>query len=58
MAEKSISQAVEIILSSENITTKDDLDKWCEKQGRKKLYNRVKSMAPLHLFTFQTPIFI
>jgi hypothetical protein len=55
MAEKSISQAVEIILSSDNITTKDDLDKWCEKQGRKKLYNRVKSMAPLKWNTIKEP---
>ena len=55
MAEKSISQAVEFILSSENITTKDDLDKWCENQGRKKLYNRVQGMAPSKWKTIKEP---
>jgi hypothetical protein len=55
MAEKSISQAVEFILSSENITTKDDLDKWCENQGRKKLYNCVQSLAPSKWQTIKEP---
>jgi hypothetical protein len=55
MAEKSISQAVEFILSSENITTKDDLDKWCENQGRQKLYNCVQIMAPSKWETIKEP---
>lgn len=55
MAEKSISQAVEFILSSENITTKDDLDKWCENQGRQKLYNYVQSLAPSKWETIKEP---
>ena len=55
MAEKSISQAVEFILSSENITTKNDLDKWCENQGRQKLYNCVQIMAPSKWETIKDP---
>ncbi len=42
----SIKKATEIILQIANITTREQLDAWCDNEGLVKLYNFVKQVAP------------
>jgi hypothetical protein len=41
-----IQMAVEYLLSKENITTRNDLNNWCDGESREKLYIEIKKTAP------------
>lgn len=55
MTEYSISEALNFILETEKITTKDDLDKWCGGTTREKLYNFIKFIAPTNWGRIKEP---
>jgi len=50
-----IKQAVEFIVSTENIRTKEDLKRWFGDMGNKKMYLYVKRLASEHWNSIQTP---
>ncbi len=50
-----IKQAIQFILSIENLRSKQDLDIWCGDMGRKKLYLYVERLAPDHWKRITTP---
>ena len=50
-----IKSAVQFIVSTENLRTKQDLDTWCGDMGRKKLYLYVQRLAPEHWGKIATP---
>lgn len=50
-----ISEALNFILKTENITTKDDLDKFCGGSTREKLYKHVQEFAPIHWSKIKDP---
>ena len=55
MTEYTISEALNFILETEKITTKDDLDKWCEGTTREKLYKYIKQLAPTNWCRIKEP---
>jgi len=55
MSERTISEALNFILETENITTKDDLDKWCGNLKREKLYKYVKQLSPTNWVRIKEP---
>jgi len=50
-----IKQAIQFIVSIENLRSKQDLDVWCGDMGKKKLYLYVKRLAPEHWERIKTP---
>jgi hypothetical protein len=50
-----IKQGVQFLITTENLRSKQDLDKWCGDMGKKKLYLYVKRMAPEHWEKIKTP---
>jgi hypothetical protein len=48
-------QAIQFILSIENLRSKQDLNIWCGDMGRKKLYLYVQRLAPDHWKRIATP---
>ena len=50
-----IKQAVQFILTIENLRSKEDLDFWCGDMGRKKLYLYVQRLAPENWEQIKTP---
>jgi hypothetical protein len=53
--ERTINEALNFILETENITTKEDLDKWCGHLKREKLYKYIKQLAPNHWDRLKEP---
>ena len=50
-----IKSAIQFIVSIENLRTRQDLDKWCEDMGKKKLYLYVQRLAPQQWERISTP---
>ena len=50
-----IKESVQFLVTTENMRSKQDLDKWCGDMGKKKLYLYVKRMAPEHWEKIKTP---
>ena len=50
-----IKSATELILSIENLRTKQELDNWCGDRGKQKLYDYVRAIAPEHWNRIATP---
>lgn len=50
-----IYDALIYILKIENIETKDDLDKYCEHDGRKLLYKRIQNISRSHWNKIKNP---
>lgn len=41
-----IHEAVKFVLNLYGIKSRDDLDRWCDGRRRKRLYNKIKELAP------------
>jgi len=50
-----IKSAVEFVVETENLRTRQDLDKWCGDMGKKKLYLYVHRIEPEHWERIKTP---
>jgi hypothetical protein len=50
-----IKEAIQFIVSIENLRTRQDLDKWVGNMGKKKLYLYVQHLAPEHWKRIKTP---
>ena len=50
-----LKEAVQFIVSIENLRSKADLDNWCGDMGKKKLYLYVKRLAPENWEQIRTP---
>ena len=50
-----LKEAVQFIVSIENLRNKADLDNWCGDMGKKKLYLYVKRLAPENWEQIRTP---
>lgn len=50
-----IKEAIQFIVTIENLRSKQDLDLWCGDMGRNKLYLYVKRLAPEHWERIKTP---
>ena len=55
MAERTITEALYFILETENLTSKDDLDRWCGGTTREKLYKYIEYFAPSHWSRIKDP---
>ena len=50
-----IKSAIQFVLSTENLRSKEDLDAWCGDMGKQKLYMYVKHLAPSHWERLNAP---
>jgi hypothetical protein len=50
-----IKEAIDFIFDTAGIKCKDDLDIWCGKEGRKRLYIAVRKLAKDHWVTMKEP---
>jgi hypothetical protein len=50
-----IQEAVEFVFRIENIRSRQDLDDWCGKVGRQKLYTVIRLLANEHWMRVRTP---
>ena len=46
--ENTIQESVYLVLKEENIQSKEELDAWCGKEKRKKLYKRIQELSETH----------
>ena len=50
-----IKEAIQFIVSIENLRSKSDLEVWCGDMGKQKLYLYIKRLAPEHWEKIRTP---
>jgi len=50
-----IQEALQTIFDIANIKSREDLDRWCGKEGRKRLYMAVRRIAPEHWEKLKEP---
>ena len=50
-----IKSATRFVVTTENLRSKEDLNRWCGDMGKKKLYLYVKRLSPEHWTKIKTP---